>query len=285
MEERKQRSKNARSNLIPQAKSSCRLKLIRIQLYHSKVESKAKIGKKLSTFSFELPNNRNEVLIYDFFFRLLRIFVLFFRFSDRIMYARNQQKPFRPPVTDGEPITAETAIVSTVSVRASRTSCTEKFRILFLWFWQALRTIVFGGCATPPRGEWLRTGFVFREAEKDLAYGLRAPRNGTRGLLSALQAYILKNLLFERKTDSKLSAEEYEIHIRLFYDRLSILKHIKSWKSFVDYCDRIKQSKATRCGNQLAIFYGKLATRGKWRLRYRKKNRTCLIRFRIFKIQ
>lgn len=73
---------------------------------------------------------------------------------------------------------------------------------------QALRVIVFGGCATPPRGEWLRTGLVFRESEKDMAYGLRAPRNGTRGLLSALQAYILKYLLFERKNERKMSAEE-----------------------------------------------------------------------------
>ncbi|XP_065214748.1 inactive ubiquitin carboxyl-terminal hydrolase MINDY-4B-like isoform X2 [Planococcus citri] len=102
--------------------------------------------------------------------------------KDRIMYARSQQRPHRPPICGGQPITPEIAT--------------------------ALRVLVFGGCATPPRGEWLRTGLVFRESEKDLAYGLRAPRNGTRGLLSALQAYILKYLLFERKNERKLSADE-----------------------------------------------------------------------------
>ena len=33
-------------------------------------------------------------------------------FADRIMYARSQQKPFRPSVTAGQPISAETAVVS-----------------------------------------------------------------------------------------------------------------------------------------------------------------------------
>lgn len=62
--------------------------------------------------------------------------------------------------------------------------------------------IVFGACDTPPRGEWLRTGFVFREPEKELSYGLRARRNGTRGMLSAIQGYILKHLLFTNINNS-----------------------------------------------------------------------------------
>lgn len=68
--------------------------------------------------------------------------------------------------------------------------------VIFLIVFKALRLTVFGACDTPPRGEWLRTGFVFRDPEKELSYGLRARRNGTRGMLSALQGYILKHLLF-----------------------------------------------------------------------------------------
>ncbi|KAE8742825.1 hypothetical protein FOCC_FOCC011563 [Frankliniella occidentalis] len=60
-----------------------------------------------------------------------------------------------------------------------------------------LRTVVFGDAATPPRSEWSRTGLVMREPERDLGYGLRAPRNGTRGLLAVVQAYLVKHLLFE----------------------------------------------------------------------------------------
>ncbi|KAG8284427.1 DUF4205 [Homalodisca vitripennis] len=71
----------------------------------------------------------------------------------------------------------------------------------------ALRTIVFGTAVAPPRGEWLRTGIVFREPDKELAYGLKAPRNGTRGLLSALQAEIIKILLFEKRVENANSIE------------------------------------------------------------------------------
>ncbi|XP_050422610.1 inactive ubiquitin carboxyl-terminal hydrolase MINDY-4B isoform X2 [Adelges cooleyi] len=91
--------------------------------------------------------------------------------TDRVMYARNQQYKYsREPVTGGQPITVEQA--------------------------KALRLAVFGACDTPPRGEWFRTGLVFRDPEKELSYGLRARRNGTRGMLSAIQGYILKHLLF-----------------------------------------------------------------------------------------
>lgn len=58
---------------------------------------------------------------------------------------------------------------------------------------------MFGSSLTPIRGEWGRTGFVFREPESDLAYGLKGLRNGTRGLLTVVQAYVLKNLLFAKK--------------------------------------------------------------------------------------
>ncbi|XP_046669045.1 inactive ubiquitin carboxyl-terminal hydrolase MINDY-4B-like isoform X3 [Homalodisca vitripennis] len=102
--------------------------------------------------------------------------------KDRVMYARNQQRSAgRVPVVGGSPINEDMAV--------------------------ALRTIVFGTAVAPPRGEWLRTGIVFREPDKELAYGLKAPRNGTRGLLSALQAEIIKILLFEKRVENANSIE------------------------------------------------------------------------------
>lgn len=67
--------------------------------------------------------------------------------------------------------------------------------------------VVFGTAVAPPRGEWLRTGFVFREPDKELAYGLKASRNSTRGLLSVLQAEIIKILLFEKRVENANSIE------------------------------------------------------------------------------
>ncbi|XP_008468037.1 uncharacterized protein LOC103505482 [Diaphorina citri] len=80
---------------------------------------------------------------------------------DRVMYARSQQLAMnRLPVSGGTPITQE--------------------------FATALRTVIFGSSISPIRGEWARTGFVFRDPESDLAYGLKGPRNGTRGLLTVV---------------------------------------------------------------------------------------------------
>ncbi|EDW19268.1 inactive ubiquitin carboxyl-terminal hydrolase MINDY-4B [Drosophila mojavensis] len=63
-----------------------------------------------------------------------------------------------------------------------------------------LRKLVFGTAGIPMRAEWLQTSFVFGAAGKDeLAYGLRSPRNATRGMLSVVQGFILKYLLFARK--------------------------------------------------------------------------------------
>lgn len=58
---------------------------------------------------------------------------------------------------------------------------------------------MFGTTVAPPRGEWLRTGITFREPDKDLSYGLKAARNGTRGLISVLQAEVVKYLLFDKR--------------------------------------------------------------------------------------
>ncbi|XP_017059483.1 inactive ubiquitin carboxyl-terminal hydrolase MINDY-4B [Drosophila ficusphila] len=63
-----------------------------------------------------------------------------------------------------------------------------------------LRNLVFGTAAIPMRAEWLQTSFVFGAQKEELAYGLRSPRNATRGLLSVVQGFVLKYLLFARKT-------------------------------------------------------------------------------------
>ncbi|XP_030373178.1 inactive ubiquitin carboxyl-terminal hydrolase MINDY-4B [Scaptodrosophila lebanonensis] len=68
-----------------------------------------------------------------------------------------------------------------------------------------LRNLVFGTSAIPMRAEWLQTSFVFGTAKEELAYGLRSPRNATRGLLSVVQGFVLKYLLFARKSSRAAS--------------------------------------------------------------------------------
>lgn len=58
------------------------------------------------------------------------------------------------------------------------------------------------------RAEWLQTSFVFGAPKEELAYGLRSPRNATRGLLSVVQGFVLKYLLFARKTSRVASLTE-----------------------------------------------------------------------------
>ncbi|KAF4519316.1 hypothetical protein B566_EDAN005256 [Ephemera danica] len=64
-----------------------------------------------------------------------------------------------------------------------------------------LRRVVFGNASVPTRSEWLTTGFAFRDPDVEFAYGLRVPsaaRPSTRALLMAVQAYVVRHLLFER---------------------------------------------------------------------------------------
>ncbi|XP_055904614.1 inactive ubiquitin carboxyl-terminal hydrolase MINDY-4B [Eupeodes corollae] len=61
-----------------------------------------------------------------------------------------------------------------------------------------LRQFIFGTAAVPVRCEWTTTALNFAPPKEEHAYGLVSPRNGTRGLLSVLQGFILKNLLFKR---------------------------------------------------------------------------------------
>ncbi|XP_038208490.1 inactive ubiquitin carboxyl-terminal hydrolase MINDY-4B [Zerene cesonia] len=111
--------------------------------------------------------------------------------TERVMYARNRiLVGARPAVVGGTPITEELA--------------TE------------LRVTAFGTSSCPPRGEWIHTPLVMRPAEQPLAYGLAAARNGTRSLLSALQAHIIKWLLFDSRpiTKDNKSTEPPDSYLR-----------------------------------------------------------------------
>ncbi|XP_046820237.1 inactive ubiquitin carboxyl-terminal hydrolase MINDY-4B isoform X4 [Vespa crabro] len=80
-----------------------------------------------------------------------------------------------------------------------------------------LRTLVFGSCACPPKAEWARTGLTLRPYGQNLAFGLRAPRNTTRGLITAVQAIMLKNFLFKCNVqDSRIGPD---ILLKPSYDR------------------------------------------------------------------
>ncbi|KAL2746826.1 putative ubiquitin carboxyl-terminal hydrolase MINDY-4 isoform X1 [Vespula maculifrons] len=90
---------------------------------------------------------------------------------ERIIYPRNTRTLPKIVVAGGTPIDEETCMM--------------------------LRTLVFGSCACPPKAEWARTGLTLRPYGQNLAFGLRAPRNTTRGLITAVQAIMLKNFLFK----------------------------------------------------------------------------------------
>ncbi|XP_073985017.1 inactive ubiquitin carboxyl-terminal hydrolase MINDY-4B isoform X3 [Rhodnius prolixus] len=95
---------------------------------------------------------------------------------DRVLYAR-QQRTSKAAVIGGTPVSEKQALL--------------------------LRTVVFGTAVAPPRGEWLRTGIIMHEEEKEVPYLLKGPKNTTRGLLTVLQAEILKYLLFEVHKNNK----------------------------------------------------------------------------------
>lgn len=77
--------------------------------------------------------------------------------------------------------------------------------------------MVFGSSGCPPRGEWVRTPLTMRQGGQALAFGLTAPRNATRGLLTALGAHVLKHLLFgERPRDDTGKHYQTDMFV-LFY--------------------------------------------------------------------
>ncbi|KAJ0181476.1 hypothetical protein K1T71_003561 [Dendrolimus kikuchii] len=90
------------------------------------------------------------------------------RSDKRVLYARTKLlNGTKPAVVGGSPITEELAI--------------------------ELRVICFGAASCPPRGEWIRTPLVMRPPSQTL----------TRSLLSALQAHIIKWLLFDSRPQTK----------------------------------------------------------------------------------
>ncbi|CAH2099418.1 unnamed protein product [Euphydryas editha] len=114
---------------------------------------------------------------------------------ERVMYARNRQPGAKPAVVGGKPITEELAI--------------------------ELRVTAFGTASCPPRGEWIHTPLIMRPSDQPLAYGLAAPRNGTRSLLAGLQAHIIKWLLFDSRpmTKDNKSVDPPDSYLRPNEDR------------------------------------------------------------------
>ena len=54
-----------------------------------------------------------------------------------------------------------------------------------------------------PRPEWIKTGLIFNPAESLNAFGLKALKGATKAFQLVLQAYIIKNLLFEGNGKNK----------------------------------------------------------------------------------
>ncbi|XP_061861469.1 inactive ubiquitin carboxyl-terminal hydrolase MINDY-4B [Colius striatus] len=64
-----------------------------------------------------------------------------------------------------------------------------------------LRKLLFGNGFHHFSCEWANACFRFREPHSDLAYALEAGKGGTRAILMAVQAHIIKYLLFIRNTE------------------------------------------------------------------------------------
>ncbi|XP_021249714.1 inactive ubiquitin carboxyl-terminal hydrolase MINDY-4B isoform X2 [Numida meleagris] len=66
---------------------------------------------------------------------------------------------------------------------------------------QALRTLLLGNASRTFSQDWARAHFRFREPRSELAYTLEAEKGGTRAIVMAVQANIIKYLLFVRNTE------------------------------------------------------------------------------------
>ena len=56
----------------------------------------------------------------------------------------------------------------------------------------------FGSATYVPSIEWVRSGFAFHTPENLHAFGLKATKGATKAFKLLCQAYILKNLLFQK---------------------------------------------------------------------------------------
>ncbi|OXB56960.1 hypothetical protein ASZ78_013587, partial [Callipepla squamata] len=65
----------------------------------------------------------------------------------------------------------------------------------------ALRTLLLGNASLTFSQDWARAHFRFREPRSELAYALEAEKGGTRAIVMAVQANIIKYLLFVRNTE------------------------------------------------------------------------------------
>lgn len=64
--------------------------------------------------------------------------------------------------------------------------------------------LVFGSASAPPRGEWTRTGITFAHITQDPhPFGLKCPKNATRGLTSVIQAFLIKFFIFDNRPKEK----------------------------------------------------------------------------------
>uniref|UniRef100_A0A3B4DSA0 Deubiquitinating enzyme MINDY-3/4 conserved domain-containing protein n=1 Tax=Pygocentrus nattereri TaxID=42514 RepID=A0A3B4DSA0_PYGNA len=68
----------------------------------------------------------------------------------------------------------------------------------------SLRKILFGNTFHIFNYEWKKSFFKFREPHSNLSYALEAERGGARAVQMAVQAHIIKYLLFKRPVDSDL---------------------------------------------------------------------------------
>ncbi|XP_064929296.1 inactive ubiquitin carboxyl-terminal hydrolase MINDY-4B [Columba livia] len=82
----------------------------------------------------------------------------------------------------------------------SKISDLNKWREIFN-FHGGLRQLLFGNVSHRFSCEWTQACFRFREPYSDLAYALEAEERGTRAVLMAVQAHIIKYLLFVRNTE------------------------------------------------------------------------------------
>ncbi|CAB4063628.1 MINDY3_4 [Lepeophtheirus salmonis] len=68
----------------------------------------------------------------------------------------------------------------------------------------ALKTIVWGSACSQICPYWQGMSFSFHSGGDVNAFGLKCPSNGTKNFLICVQAYILKNLLFDKKAKNSI---------------------------------------------------------------------------------